>query len=85
MATNCAPVRRMRAAIVSYSLLYIHYNKMTCFGVSAPGRNDEDELYETYITETNLVYRWVDNQLRLADEYSGSILKYAMLKSKEVT
>jgi len=53
--------------------------------VSAPGRNDEDELYETYITETNLVYRWANNQLQLAEEYSSNILKYGMLRSKEVT
>lgn len=52
--------------------------------VTAPGRNDEDELYETYITETNLVYRLVSDRLQLAEEYSGSMLKYGMLRSKEV-
>ena len=53
--------------------------------VSAPGRNDEDELYETYIVETNLVYRLVDNQLQLADDFSGIVLQHDMLRSKEVT
>ena len=53
--------------------------------VAAPGRNDEDELYETYITETNRVYRLVDDRLQLTPEYSGKILKYAMLRSKEVS
>jgi len=52
--------------------------------VSAPGRNDEDELYEAYIVETNLVYRLADDRLQVAEEYSGSVLKYAMLRSKEV-
>ena len=53
--------------------------------VSAPGRNDEDELYETYIVETNRVYRLVDDQLQLSEQYSGTVLKHAMLRSKEVT
>ena len=53
--------------------------------VSAPGRNDEDELYETYIIETNRVYRLVDDKLHLVEEYSGSVLKYGMLRSKEVS
>jgi len=53
--------------------------------VSAPGRNDEDELYETYIVETNRVYRLVDDQLKLSEEHSGTILKHGMLRSKEVS
>jgi len=55
-----------------------------CRCVSAPGRNDEDELYEAYIIETNVVYRLADDRLQVADDYSGSVLKYAMLRSKEV-
>ena len=42
-------------------------------------------MYETYIIETNLVYKLVDDRLQLADEYSGTILKHGMLRSKEVT
>jgi len=41
-------------------------------------------LYEAYIIETNLVYRLADDRLQVAEEYSGSVLKYAMLRSKEV-
>ena len=56
-----------------------------CVCVSAPGRNDEDELYETYIVETNRVYRLLDDQLQVSEEHTGTILKHAMLRSKEVT
>lgn len=51
---------------------------------TAPGNNDEDELYEMYMSETNAVYRFVDGELTLSDEYSGKPLKHAMLRSKEV-
>lgn len=50
----------------------------------APGRNDEDELYETYICETNIVYCLHDEELVISDEYSGRPLKHSMLRTKEV-
>ena len=52
---------------------------------TAPGRNDEDELYETYICETNAIYRLAEDELVLAEEFSGRPLRHGMLRSKEVS
>ena len=35
--------------------------------------------------ETNRVYRLLDDQLQVSEEHTGTILKHAMLRSKEVT
>lgn len=58
---------------------------LVLFECSAPGRNDEDELYETYISETNAIYQLVEGELLLSDEYSGRPLKHGMLRSKEAS
>lgn len=53
--------------------------------IAAPGKNEEDELYESYINETNKVYKINGEELVEASEYSGTILKHEMLRSKEVS
>jgi supervillin len=48
------------------------------------GPEDEDLLYETFLAETNIVYRVEGNSLIPVEEYWGASLKYEMLKSNEV-
>jgi len=50
----------------------------------APGGYSEDELYEVYISETNAVYRIKDQRLTPVEEFHGKVLKFEMLRSKEV-
>ncbi|ESO96779.1 hypothetical protein LOTGIDRAFT_201948 [Lottia gigantea] len=45
----------------------------------AVGPEEEDEIYETLINKTNMVYKLVDNSLLPYQEYWGAILKYDML------
>jgi len=51
---------------------------------AAPGKSEEDELYETFISETNKVYKVIGDELIEMTEYCGEILKYDMLHNKEV-
>ncbi|KAM8979914.1 supervillin isoform 2-T9 [Sarcophilus harrisii] len=48
------------------------------------GNPEEDELYETAITETNCVYRLVEDKLVPDDYYWGKIPKCSLLQPKEV-
>nr|XP_020846157.1 supervillin isoform X11 [Phascolarctos cinereus] len=48
------------------------------------GNPEEDELYETAITETNCVYRLVEDKLVPDDYYWGKIPKCSLLQPREV-
>lgn len=48
------------------------------------GPEDEDELYESHIIKTNMVYQVVDNSLMPYEEYWGMQPKYEMLKKDKV-
>ncbi|XP_046380954.2 supervillin-like isoform X3 [Haliotis rufescens] len=48
------------------------------------GPEDEDELYESHIIKTTMVYQVVDNSLMPYEEYWGMQPKYEMLKKDEV-
>jgi len=50
----------------------------------APSVSEEDELYEEYVCETNLVYEAVGDRLIEEETYSGKPLKYCMLHSRKV-
>ena len=48
------------------------------------GHPDEDELFESAIVDTNMVYEIVDDELVPFDKYWGSIPKIEMLKPNKV-
>ncbi|GFR98405.1 supervillin [Elysia marginata] len=50
----------------------------------AAGPDNEDELYESSITRSNMVYRLEGNALLPYEEYWGATPKYNMLKRNEV-
>ncbi|KAL5006122.1 hypothetical protein ScPMuIL_017280 [Solemya velum] len=60
----------------------------TCLGgrkdYQATGPPDEDELYESYIVETNMVYRLDQNKLLPYQEYWGMQPRFEMLIKDEV-
>ncbi|KAK6166060.1 hypothetical protein SNE40_022841 [Patella caerulea] len=45
----------------------------------AVGPEEEDEIYETCINKTNMVFKLEDNSLKPYQEYWGAALKYSML------
>ena len=51
---------------------------------SAPGPAEEDELYEMYLAETNMVYKVQGEHLVAQKEHWGQVLKYSLLTDKEV-
>ncbi|XP_064646108.1 uncharacterized protein LOC135499312 isoform X9 [Lineus longissimus] len=48
------------------------------------GPDDEDLLYETFLTETNIVYRVEGSSLIPVEEFWGMPLRHEMLKSEEI-
>lgn len=52
--------------------------------VAASGPVEEDELYEDYLAETNLIYKVEDGQLNIVEEFSGQIPRYDMLEDNQV-
>ncbi|XP_053386334.1 uncharacterized protein LOC123538762 isoform X4 [Mercenaria mercenaria] len=48
------------------------------------GPAEEDELYETHIVETNMIYKLENNKLVPVQEYWGNQPKYEMLHSSQV-
>lgn len=48
------------------------------------GPAEEDELYESYISETNLVYRVEGEDLVPIEEYCGQVPRYDMLQDDQV-
>ena len=50
----------------------------------APSASEEDEVYEEYVCETNLVYEAIGDKLVEAEKYSRKPLKYCMLLSRKV-
>jgi len=50
----------------------------------APSVYEEDELYEEFVCETNLVYEAVGDSLVEVEKYSRKPLKYHMLQSSKV-
>lgn len=48
------------------------------------GPPEEDELYEEYITQTNLVYVVRDEELVPLEQYNGKLPKFEMLNEREV-
>ena len=51
---------------------------------TACGPEEEDELYESSIIKTNMVYRLMDGALHPYEQYWGTIPKHEMLGKKEV-
>ena len=49
------------------------------------GPPEEDELYEMYMVETNMVYKVIGEELVPYEEYWGTIPKFEMLDSNEVS
>ena len=54
------------------------------FDVSDCGPQEEDELYENHIVDTNMVYKLEKNKLVPVEEYWGNQPKYEMLKPDQV-
>ena len=52
--------------------------------VSEAGHPDEDELFESAIVDTNMVYEIADDELIPFDKYWGAIPKIEMLKPNKV-
>ncbi len=52
--------------------------------ITEPGPQEEDELYEMYMAETNRVYRYENETLVPYEEYWGTTPKYEMLNNKAV-
>ncbi|XP_041374451.1 supervillin-like isoform X4 [Gigantopelta aegis] len=50
----------------------------------ACGPDEEDELFESHLTKTNMVYHLVENSLEPYERYWGVLPKYEMLKKEEV-
>jgi len=48
-----------------------------------PGPSEEDQLYEMYMAETNMVYRLEHDCLVPVAEYWGSVLKHELLKTDQ--
>lgn len=61
------------------------FNLTTLLVYAASGPTDEDQLYESYIVETNMVYRVDQNKLIAYEEYWGMQPPYEMLKKDEVS
>jgi hypothetical protein len=71
--------------VLKSSVFYCGF-KYIEFGSTAPGKSEEDELYEAYISEINKVYKLIGcEKLVEMEDYSGDILKYEMLRNKEVS
>ena len=49
-----------------------------------PGPTEEDQLYEMYMAETNMVYRMQEDSLIPVEEYWGQCLKHELLKTDQV-
>ena len=56
----------------------------TLVHITEPGPQEEDELYEMYMAETNRVYRYENETLVPYEEYWGTTPKYEMLNNKAV-
>lgn len=52
--------------------------------VSDAGHADEDDLFETCLTETNMVYEYQDEKLIPYEQYWGALPKFEMLNPKKV-
>lgn len=52
--------------------------------ISDAGHADEDDLFESCLTETNMVYEYQDEKLIPVEEYWGALPKYEMLNPKKV-
>lgn len=52
--------------------------------VGSAGPQEEDELYENHIVETNMIYRLEENALVPYRDFWGSVPKIEMLKKDEV-
>ena len=50
----------------------------------APSISEEDELYEEYVCETNLVFEAVGDKLIEVEKYSRKPLRYCLLQSRKV-
>ena len=50
-----------------------------------PGPAEEDELYEMYINQTNMVYRVKDDRLQAVKDYWGQLLKHSILSTSDVS
>lgn len=48
------------------------------------GPDEEDELYESSITKTNMIYRLSDGALQPYEQYWGALPRHEMLEEKEV-
>lgn len=52
--------------------------------IADAGHSDEDELFESCLTETNMIYEYQDDKLVPMDNYWGCIPKVEMLDQKKV-
>jgi hypothetical protein len=69
-------IRKITSArsVIEMSLLFVD-----------PGPQEEDELYEDFMSTTNTVYRVKGNKLHVEQDYLGQPLKYEMLTEKDVS
>ena len=63
--------------------MHATFMKLVC--LAAPSVSEEDELYEDYVCETNLVFEAVGDKLVEVEIYSRHPLKYSMLNSRKVS
>ena len=52
--------------------------------LTASGPTEEDELYESHIVETNMIYHLENNKLVPVEDAWGNSPKYEMLKQDQV-
>lgn len=60
----------------------VYYNNITA--VVEAGHPDEDELYESAIIDTNMVYELKDEQLVSHEKFWGTLPKIEMLDKNKV-
>lgn len=63
-------------------ILMVYYNNITA--VVEAGHPDEDELYESAIIDTNMVYELKDEQLVSHEKFWGTLPKIEMLDKNKV-
>jgi len=65
-------------------IVFFSQDKLLPVYFAAPSVSEEDEVYEEYVCETNLVYEAVGDKLVEVEKYSRKPLKYCMLQSSKV-
>ena len=64
---------------------FIEYNHNNVLCDLGPGPTDEDDLYESFMAESTMVFNVVGDELVPVEEYWGKVLKHEMLQPKMVS